>query len=320
MLRDLPTPTHPDLLVSSVTGDDAAVWRIDDERALVLTTDVITPVVDDARTWGRVAATNAVSDVYAMGGTPLLALSFVGWNTDELGLDALTEALAGVHDVAAADGFVIVGGHSITDPEPKLGLAVVGIVHPDRVFTNAGVRPGDVLVLTKPLGIGVVTTAIKRDRAGAAAVDAAVTAMTTSNRIAAAVARRVVVHAATDVTGFGLVGHVGRMALESGVDVTIDVTTLPVVSGARDLAAAGVVPGGTQRNLDAIGDRLVRGDASDVDVAIVADPQTSGGLVLAVPAAGADALVSALAAEGVTGVVIGAATSGTGRLLLRSGH
>jgi selenide,water dikinase len=148
VLRSLPIPSHPDLLVGSTSGDDAAVWRLSDERALVVTVDVITPVVDDARTWGRVVATNAVSDVYAMGGEPLLALSLVGWNTDELPLEQLTEALAGVHDVAAACAFVVAGGHSITAPEPKLGLAVVGTAHPDRLLTNAGLRPDDVLILT----------------------------------------------------------------------------------------------------------------------------------------------------------------------------
>ena len=166
MVRRLAPVTDPDLLVGVATGDDAAVWRLDDQRALVVTADFITPVVDDARTWGRVAAANAVSDVYAMGGRPLLALNLVGWNSEELSNDLLAEVLLGAQDIAAEAGFVIAGGHTVDDPEPKFGLAVVGEVHPDRVLTNAGFRPEDVLVLSKPLGVGVATTAIKRGDAG----------------------------------------------------------------------------------------------------------------------------------------------------------
>ena len=162
-MRRLAPPGDPNLLVGALSGDDAAVWRLTDERALVVTADFITPVVDDARTWGRIAAANAVSDVYAMGGRPLLALNLVGWNVDELPTDLLGDVLQGGLDIAAEAGFVVAGGHTVDDPEPKYGMAVIGEVHPDRVLTNAGLRVGDVLVLTKPLGIGIATTAIKRE-------------------------------------------------------------------------------------------------------------------------------------------------------------
>ena len=209
-MRRLTPIDHPDLLVGTATGDDAAVWRLDDNRSLVVTADFITPVVDDARTWGRVAAANAVSDVYAMGGRPLLALNLVGWNSEELSTELLGDVLLGAQDVADAGGFVIAGGHTVDDPEPKFGLAVVGEADPDQLLTNAGFRAGDVLVLTKPLGVGVITTAIKRGDAPAEVVDAAVASMTRLNDEAARVALAVGATGATDVTGFGLLGHLGR--------------------------------------------------------------------------------------------------------------
>ena len=192
------------------TGDDAAVWRISDDRALALTADFITPVVDDARAWGRVAAANAVSDIYAMGGTPLMALNLVCWNSDELSADLLVEVLQGAQEIASEAGFVIAGGHTVDDPEPKFGLAVMGEVHPDRMLTNTGFRPGDALVLTKPLGIGVITTAIKSGDAPPDVVEAAMQSMTRLNADAAAVAVAAGATGATDITGFGLLGHLGR--------------------------------------------------------------------------------------------------------------
>ncbi len=227
------------LLVGSATGDDAGVWRLDADRALVLTTDFFTPIVDDARTWGRIAAVNAVSDVYAMGGTPLIALNLVAWNVDELSMDLLGEVLAGAGDVAVEAGFAIIGGHSVDDPEPKYGLAVVGEAHPDRLLTNAGLRPGQVLVLTKALGTGIVSTAVKRGVAPADVAEAAVASMLRLNADASRAALAAGATGATDVTGFSLLGHLGRMAIESGVDVVLDVAAVPVLDGVRDLAAAG---------------------------------------------------------------------------------
>ena len=304
--------------MGSATGDDAAVWRLDPSRALVVTADFITPIVDDARTWGRIAATNAVSDVYAMGGRPLFALNLVGWNVDELGTDLLGDVLDGGSAVAAAAGFVVAGGHTVDDPEPKYGMAVVGEVHPDRMLTNAGLRPGDDLVLTKALGIGVIATAIKRGVAPDAAVDAAVASMTRLNDVASRVALGAGATGATDVTGFGLLGHLGRMALESAVDVEIVAEAVPFLPGARELAEAGVVPGGTGRNLRSVEDRLHRHDVDEITVTLLADAQTSGGLVFGAAPEEAAAAVAELRATGHPAAVIGRVTgAGTGHLHLR---
>ncbi len=312
--------THPDLLVGSDTGDDAAVWRLDDERAIIATADFITPVVDDARTWGRVAAANAVSDVFAMGGRPLIALNLVAWNTEALSGELLSEVLAGGQDIAAEAGFVVGGGHTIDDPEPKYGMAVIGEVHPDRILRNSGLRPGDHLVLTKPIGIGVITTAIKRDLAGPAVVEAAVDSMTRLNAGAATVATKWGASGATDVTGFGLLGHLGRMVDESGVDVDLDVDAVPVIDGARELAEAGAVPGGTGRNLAWIRDRLDVGSVDDLTVTLLADAQTSGGLLFGVAEeADAERAVAELVASGHRAALIGRATAGSGRIRLAEG-
>lgn len=318
-MRRLAPPSDPDLLVGALSGDDAAVWRLSDERALVVTADFITPVVDDARTWGRIAAANAVSDVYAMGGSPLLALNLVGWNVDELPTDLLGDVLQGGLDVATEAGFVVAGGHTVDDPEPKYGMAVIGEVHPDQVLTNAGLRPGDVLVLTKPLGIGIATTAIKRGVASESLIDAAVGSMTRLNDLARDAARAAGATGCTDVTGFGLLGHLQRMAAESGVDVTVEVDAVPVLEGARELLGDGVVPGGSQRNLDHVRPQLDAGPHDDDTALLLADAQTSGGLLFG--AADHDAAtdaVATLAASGHTAAIVGVAGSGTpGHLTLR---
>jgi selenide, water dikinase len=318
VVKALQPSGRAELLVGPDTGDDAAVWKLDDGRALVVTADFLTPVVDDPYDWGRVAAANAVSDVYAMGGRPLLALNLVCWNDEELEPEMLAAVLDGAQTVAAAAGFVIAGGHTVTDPEPKYGLAVVGEVSPDRVLTNAGLRPGDALVLSKPLGIGVVTTAIKRGGAPAAVIEAAVASMTKLNAAAAEVAVASGATGATDVTGFGLLGHLGRMALESGVDVRIESPSVPVLDGVRELAEAGFVPGGSARNLRWVDDRLDRGTVDDITVTLLGDAQTSGGLVFGVaPARAADA-VAQLRASGHDAAVIGSvlAEPGHGRIHL----
>lgn len=317
MLRTLTPNTDERLIVDASTGDDAAVWRLDDDRALVVTADFITPLVDDARTWGRIAAANSVSDVYAMGGTPLLALNLVGWNTDELPTELLGDVLLGAQDIAQAGGFVVAGGHTVDDPEPKFGMAVVGEVHPDRIITNAGLRPGQVLVLTKALGIGVLSTAIKASAADAGAVDAAVASMTRLNAEAARLAVAAGVTGGTDVTGFGLLGHLGRAALESGVDVTIDVDAVPVLPTVRELIADGVVPGGTHRNLASIEERLDRGRHDEDSVLLVADAQTSGGLIIGVDPTSASEMVRALVETGHAAAVVGSVDRGAGHIRLR---
>lgn len=316
-MRDLQTDQPAELLVGTATGDDAAVWRLDDERALVSTADFITPVVDDARTWGRVAAANSVSDVYAMGGRPLFALNLVGWNVAALPMSLLAEVLAGGQDIATAGGFAIAGGHTIDDPEPKYGMAVTGEVHPDRILTNAGLRAGQDLVLTKPLGVGVITTAIKHDRAPIESAEAAVASMTRLNDRASGVALAAGATGCTDITGFGLLGHLGRMAIESGVRVTIEFDTVPFLVGAVELATEGVMPGGSVRNLEWGLELLDAGGHDEVDQLLIADAQTSGGLVFGVdPERTADVLAE-LAASGHDAARIGRAEAGPATFRLR---
>ena len=315
-MRRLAPATAPDLLVGAATGDDAAVWRLDDDRALVVTADFITPVVDDARWWGRVAAANAVSDVYAMGGRPLLALNLVGWNAAELSNELLVEVLHGAEEIASEGGFVIAGGHTVDDPEPKFGLAVVGEVHPDRMLTNTGFRPGDAIVLTKPLGVGVITTAIKLGTASEEVVDAALACMTRLNDDAARIAVASGARGATDVTGFGLLGHLGRAAIESGIDVAIDFAAVPLLPGTLELAEAGSIPGGSRRNLEWADERLDRGGHDELDVLLLADAQTSGGLVFGVDPTEVDGVLADLDSTGHVAAVIGRATAGSGRITL----
>ncbi len=311
MVRDLQADTPPELLVGTATGDDAAVWKLDDDRAIISTADFITPVVDDARTWGRVAAANSVSDVYAMGGRPLFALNLVGWNTDALPTSLLGELLAGGQDIARAGGFAIVGGHTIDDPEPKYGMSVTGEVHPDRILTNAGLTAGQDLILTKPLGVGVITTAIKADTAPAEVAEAAIASMTMLNDVASRVALTAGATGCTDVTGFGLLGHLGRMAVESGVRVTVEFEAIPMLPGAIDLAAQGMMPGGSRRNLAWGGELLDPGSHDELHQLMIADAQTSGGLVFGVEPGQTGSVLSQLADSGHRAAHIGSTTAGT---------
>ncbi len=320
VLGRLAPPRHPDLLVGTDHGDDAAVWRLDDERALVATTDFFTPIVDDARTWGRIAATNAASDVYAMGGRPLFALNLVAWPTDVLGNDVLAEVLAGGADAAAEGGWVAVGGHSIDDAEPKYGQAVVGEVHPDRVLTNAGMRAGDHLVLTKALGTGAITTAVKHGKDVAGALDAAVASMVTLNAAAAQAATGADASACTDVTGFGLLGHLRKMVTASGVGATIWAAEAPALHGAREALADGMVSGGTRRNREWV-DAVTDADGvEEADLLLLADAQTSGGLLFAAAPEAARAAVDRLQAAGLPAAVIGQAGGTPGRITVRPGR
>jgi len=292
------------------------VWRLSPDRALVLTTDFITPVVDDARMWGRIAAANAASDVYAMGGTPFLALNLVGWNTEELSADLLAEVMIGAQDAGAEGGWLTVGGHTVDDPEPKFGLVVIGDVHPDRMLTNRGLRPGQSLVLTKPLGIGVISTATKGGAADEAVVAASVASMSRLNAAASRAALGAGAIGATDVTGFGLLGHLGRMANESGVDVDLRVDAVPLIPGARELAERGFVPGGSRRNLDWIRERLDIGSVDETMVLLLADAQTSGGLLFGADPAAAVQAVEDLRASGHDAALVGTLTEGSGTIRL----
>jgi len=319
ILSPLAGSSHSDLLVGADTADDAAVWRLSADRAAVLTADFLTPVVDDARTWGRVAAVNAVSDVYAMGGTPRMALNLVSWNVEDLGLELLGEVVDGAAQVAAELGFLIVGGHSIQDPHPTFGLAVFGEAHPDRLLTNARLQPGDHLVLTKALGVGVITTGVKTGRSEPGWVDSAVASMCRPNRDAAEVALELGCRAATDVTGFGFLGHLRRMLDASGVGAEIDVDAVPLLPGAAVLAEEGVVPGGTRRNLEWVGpliDPDSRSRTGEVTVTLLADAQTSGGLLLGLPENRALEAVHRLSTSGHPAAVVGRATAGAGIRLL----
>ncbi len=277
------------------------------------TVDFFTPIVDDAFDWGRIAAANALSDVYAMGGRPLTALQLVGWPRDELPFELLAEVQMGSAGVLREAGCLLVGGHSIDDPEPKYGLAVTGLVDPDRLLTNAGAQAGDAIVLTKPIGTGLITTAIKRDLASDEQVAAAIAVMTTLNRDAAEIGLAAGAKAATDVTGFGLIGHLSEIASASGVGVTVDHRQVPELPGAIQYAEDGVIPGGSRRNLEAAEASVDFGDLSPADRVLLCDAQTSGGLLLAIDADRVDDLVSALGEAGSSAAaVIGEFTADDG--------
>jgi selenide,water dikinase len=298
VLRHVPTFTDPRILVDASTRDDAAVYQLAPDRAIVATVDFFTPIVDDAYDFGRIAAANAFSDVYAMGATPLFALNLVGWPRDTLPYDLLGEVLRGGADIARQAGAFVLGGHSVDDPEPKYGMVVIGEVHPNRVTTLATAQVGDVLVLTKPIGTGVLTTALKRDLASAADLQDAVASMATLNAGAARAMLACGAHAATDVTGFGLLGHLRNMLAASGVSAEIDAAAVPLLPKAAELAAQGSVPGGTKRNRDALGEH-VRFDPAVLEPmrVLLFDAQTSGGLLIAVPQDRAEGLIAALKKE-----------------------
>jgi len=287
------------------------VYRLADDLALVHTVDVFTPVVDDPYHYGAISAANALSDVYAMGGRPILALNIVGFPRNKLPMSVLEEILRGGADKATEAGVIIAGGHSIDDPEPKYGLAVTGIVHPDGVVRNVGARPGDQLVLTKPLGIGVITTGIKQGKTSAAAAEEATKVMETLNRAGAEAMIEVGVHAATDVTGFGLLGHLHEMTSGSRVRARLRYASVPVLEEARSLVRQGAVAGGTARNYEYLQPRVTFDGLDEDDQILLCDAQTSGGLLMAVPPERLDALTAALRARGVSPVAhIGEITGG----------
>jgi selenide,water dikinase len=278
----------------------------------VQTVDFFAPVVDDPRTYGAIAAANAMSDVYAMGGEVLLALNIVAFPED-LTPDVLTEVLLGGAEKVSEAGGIVVGGHTVYDREPKYGLAVTGIVHPDRVVRKSGARPGDALLLTKPLGAGLVLTAAQRDEAGAASVSAAIESMLRLNRHASHLAAQAGVHAMTDVTGFGLLGHAAEIARASSVRLIIDAAAVPELPGALSLARAGVTTGGTKRNRDGLAGRvnIDPGVPSEVEE-LLYDPQTSGGLLMALGEAAAQAVAERLRTDGLGGWIIGRVEEGSG--------
>jgi selenide,water dikinase len=312
VLRHVAPVEHPDALVGFSTGDDAAVYRIAADRALVVTADFFTPIVDEPYDFGRIAAANALSDVYAMGARPLFVLNLVGFPRKLLSEGILEEILRGGSDTALEAGVPTLGGHSVDDEEPKYGLVAVGEVDPALMVTNAGARVGDVLVLTKPLGSGIIATAVKHGATTAEVVRRAVTVMSTLNRGAAEAMVATGAHAATDVTGFGLLGHLHRLLVASGVAARVRAGDVPVLPGARPLAAAGHVPGGTRRNLADLAGHVSFGRGlDDVTRALLGDAQTSGGLLIAVSRTRADELVAALEGMAPVHAVIGEVVDGT---------
>ena len=310
-LENLAPTRHPDLLVGIDGADDAAVYRLDDDLALVQSVDFFTPIVDDAGDWGRIAAANALSDIYAMGARPLTALQLVGWPRDDLPFDLLGDVVAGGAEILEEARCLLVGGHSIDDREPKYGMAVTGLVRPDQLIPNRGALPGDALLLTKPIGTGLISTGIKRDLVEPSVRDEAVAVMTHLNVGAAAAMRFAGAKAATDVTGFGLLGHLEEMIRDGDIGVEITADAIPLLPGTERLARAGVAPGGTMRNLSHAGQFTDFGDIPEARRLILVDAQTSGGLLVALSPDQADGMLGALAAEGgPAAAVIGRFTTG----------
>ena len=316
MLSQLPTFSDPRLLVGPETSDDAAVYQLTDDLAVVQSVDFITPVVDDPYTCGAVAAANSLSDIYAMGARPIFALNLVGFPTAKLPLRVLSLILQGGADKVREAGASIVGGHSIDDPEPKYGLVVTGLVHPQKVVTNARAQVGDDLVLTKPLGLGIITTGIKLERVSEEAVDRAVRVMTTLNKSAAEAMVEVGAHACTDVTGFGLLGHLHEMTSGSGVAARISLQAVPVLPEAWALVKEGICPGGTKRNRQALEGKVTWAPGITEEAQLVlCDAQTSGGLLIAVPKAKSPTLIAALqAAQTLAAARIGEIIADGGRI------
>lgn len=294
-MRRLPQSTDPNLLVGANTADDAGVYRIDRNRALVQTVDFFTPIVDDGFLYGQIAATNALSDVYAMGGRPLTAMNILGVPTDTVPPDVINAILRGGSSKVIEAKCAMVGGHTIQNPEPIYGLSVTGIVSPKRMLTNAGAKAGDLLVLTKPLGTGIITTGIKRGTASERIAKKAVDLMRTLNVAGAEIAERGLVKAATDITGFGLLGHLGSMCRASSVGAEIDAEALPVIGQeVIDLIAQNCIPGGSRQNLEAANDFVEWNNVSDAQKTLAADAQTSGGLLLCVPPRNLNAVLKLL--------------------------
>jgi selenium donor protein len=316
VMAGLPVRKDTQVLVGPETFDDAAVYKISDELAIVQTVDFFTPVVDDPYDFGRIAAANALSDIYAMGATPLFALNIAGFPSTRLPHEVLQQILQGAADVAAEAGVSILGGHTVDDLEPKFGMAVTGMVHPDKILRNSTARPGDVLVLTKPLGTGILATALKRGLLDLMALKVLTDTMATLNKAAAEIMAKYPVSACTDVTGFGLLGHLFEMASASKVDAEVDAMAVPLLPRVEEFAAAGIVPGGSQANLDYVSGHVDWQDGiSAIRRIILCDAQTSGGLLIAVPEPYAAEMAAEMKTAGLTAVAIGRIVSaGSGRV------
>ncbi|KGE16976.1 selenide, water dikinase SelD [Paenibacillus wynnii] len=310
VLRSLPpTVPNPDLLVGLDTSDDAGVYRLSDDLALVQTVDFFTPIVDDPYSFGQIAAANALSDIYAMGGKPLTVLNIVAFPISVLDKSILADILRGAADKVQEAGATLVGGHSIDDKEPKFGLAVTGLVHPGKVRTNAAARTGDKLILTKPIGVGILTTSIKKDQLSPEETTRLTAVMSTLNKTAAEIMSAFDVHACTDVTGFGLLGHASEMAKGSRLGLVIHQEDVPMLPRVRELAEKGFVPGGTKNNFAHLEGSILYPDEMDqIDRYILCDAVTSGGLLISVAADQSDQLLTKLKDAGVEAAQIGEVT------------
>ena len=314
ILKGVPAAAFPDLLVGTETSDDAAVWRLNDGQALVATTDFFMPVVDDPFDFGRIAATNALSDVYAMGATPIFALAIVGMPVGVLSVETIGSILAGGASVCAAAGVPVAGGHSIDSVEPIYGLVALGLVHPERVLTNRGAKAGDVLILTKALGVGVLSAAFKQARLDPEGYAALIGSTTQLNAVGRVLAETPGVHALTDVTGFGLLGHALEMARGSDLAVELDAAAAPLLDGVEALARNGVRTGASSRNWASYGEAIALPTGfEDWRRDLLTDPQTSGGLLVAVAPEAADTVLATIRAAGFAqAVVIGRIVEGAG--------
>jgi selenide,water dikinase len=314
LLSEMPAaPRYRQLLVGTETGDDAAVWQLDGGTCVISTTDFFMPMVDDPHDFGRIAATNALSDVYAMGGTPIMALAVLGMPVDKIATEAVRDILKGGAQTCAEAGIPVAGGHSIDCPEPVYGLAVTGICRTEDIRRNADAKPGDVLILTKALGVGIYSAAFKKDALSPAAYEQMLASMTLLNRIGAELAKDAAVHAMTDVTGFGLLGHALEMARGSNLSATVRVDDLPLLSEAEELARQGFVTGASGRNWASYGDNIsLPVGFPEWRRHLLTDPQTSGGLLIACAADRAEAILSEIVGAGYPhSRVIGHVDSGT---------
>lgn len=311
ILDRLPPMVSDNLMIGLDTYDDAGVYRLDESRALIQTIDFFTPIVDDPYTFGQIAAANALSDVYAMGGVPLTAMNVVCFPSRKLGPEVLGEILRGGAEKVLEAGAVVIGGHSIEDAEPKYGLAVTGLAHPEHLMTNAQALPGQVLVLTKPLGTGIVSTGLKAGMASPLAVKAMLDSMVTLNRDAANLAKEMGVRGCTDVTGFGLLGHAAEMALASGVAIHFWVNQFRFLPEAPELAASGLVPAGAYANRDFLGDRVsFAEEVKEAERDLLFDPQTSGGLLIALDGPLAGKYLTLAEQKGIEAAVVGEVVMG----------
>ena len=305
VLHSLPKFDNADVLVGTETSDDAGVFRLGPDLAIVNTVDFFPPIVDDPYTFGQIAAANALSDIYAMGAEPRTALNIVGFPIGQMDIEILGEILKGGAGKVREAGAVVIGGHTIVDEELKYGMAITGVIHPDKVIRNVGIEEGDAVILTKALGTGIITTALKKRKVTDESIEAAVSSMVTLNRRASEIMRNFRVHACTDVTGYGLLGHALEMAAGSNLTLVLESTKLPLLPGALDLAEKGILTGGCKRNRDYLKDKVSIGSSVNEDLAEIAfDPQTSGGLLIAVSEHDAKRLVEELQTNGVNWATI----------------